>query len=385
VRRQSFSGRVAVTGVGMTELSSRSGRSELQLAVAAATAAVADAGLQPGDVDAVLCYHLNDSAPVNDVARALGLSGAVWTNEIYGGGTQSASILADAAMLIDAGTASTVLVFRALNGRSGKRMGQTGLRLGGGNEGQFLHPYGMAGPVNQFALSSARWMHDVGAGPKDLAAVVLQSRRLAMANPRAVRREGMTPQEYDAEPWIAEPLRRADCCQETDGAAALVITATERADRVKPGSPRVHTVLRGGGDGASRMDKSADLSAIFSRHLADPLWARSGLRPRDIGVALIYDAYSPVVLQQLEDFGFCARGSAGDLFRNGVTLPEGELPVNPHGGLLSEGYVHGFNNVAEAVRQLRGDAVAHQVADAQFALCTGFGGSYGSVAVLERG
>ena len=213
-------------------------------------------------------------------------------------------------MLVESRTATHVLVFRALNGRSGKRMGQTGLRLGGGNEGQFLHPYGMAGPVNQFALSSARWMHDVGARPDDLASVVVQSRELARDNPRAVRRAGMTREEYFAEPWIAEPLRRADCCQETDGAAALVISRTELADRIRPGSPRVHTVLRGGGDGASRMDKSPDLSAIFSRHLAEPLWARSGLRPRHVGVALLYDAYSPIVLQQLEDFGFCEPGGA---------------------------------------------------------------------------
>lgn len=381
--RQSFSGRVAVTGIGMTELSRASGRTPLQLAVEAGAAAIADAGATPAEIDAALCYHMNDSAPVNVVARALGLSNGIWTNELFGGGTQSASVLGDAAMLIDSGTASQVLVFRALNGRSGVRMSGAGLRLGGA-EGQFLHPYGMAGPVNLFALSTARWMHDVGAGPDDLAAVVLASRALAAANPRALRREPMDRAAYDASPWVAEPLRRADCCQETDGAAALVLTSADRADANRPGSPRVHAVVRGGGPGASAMDRSPDLSRIFSHHIAGPLWTAAGLSPRDIGLALLYDAYSPIVLQQLEDLGFCDRGEGGEMVRSGATAPSGALPVNPHGGLLSEGYVHGLNNVVEAVRQLRGEAVAHQVPDPEFALCTGFGGSYGSAAVLRR-
>ncbi|WP_225929477.1 thiolase C-terminal domain-containing protein [Rhodococcus opacus] len=261
-------------------------------------------------------------------------------------------------------------------------MGQAALRLAGG-EAQFTRPFGMAGPVNLFALAATRWMHDTGATEDDLGAVVCQSRTLAVSNPRALFREAMTRDDYLASPWISTPLRRPDCCQETDAGAALIVSRTDIADIVRPNSPRIVAVVRGGGAGASSMDKAADVSALFSHFLARKVWDTSGLTPADIDLAMIYDAYSPVVLQQLEDFGFCARGESGDFIRSGSTLPTGTLPVNPHGGLLSEGYVHGLNNVLEAVRQLRGTASSRQVPSPHVALCTGFGGSYGSAVILE--
>jgi len=350
VGRQGFSGRAAVAGVGMTSLSRASGKSVLELAVEASTAAIVDAGLTPRDVDAVLTYHLGDSVPVVYLARALGLDRIGWHNEIHGGGSQCASILGDAAMLVEAGVARTVLVYRALNGRSGPRMGQVPLRVGDGAESQFTLPYGMLGPVHLFALAAQRYVAESGV---DLADVVLRSRAAAAGNPRALRRTPMTRDDYLASPMVASPLRRADCCQETDGACALVVTAADRA----PGSPRVHAVVRGGGPGSSAMDKADDVGRIFSAYVAPALYDAAGMKPDDIDVALLYDAYSFLVPRQQEDFGLDAA-----------------VPVNPHGGLLSEGYVHGLNNVAEAVRQVR--------AGAGTALCTGFGGSYGSAAVL---
>lgn len=365
----------------MTDLSRKSGRTELSLAVSACRAALADAGLSARDVGAVLCYHLGDSAAVNQVATALGTPDGIWTNEIYGGGTQSASILGDAAMLIDAGIASSVLVFRALNGRSGKRMGQAALSLGAGAEGQFTVPYGMLGPVHLFALAAQRWMYESAASEEDLAVVVLQSRKLAADNPSAVLSEPLDMDGYRSSPIVATPLRRADCCLETDGAAALVVTSSAIADSSRPGSPRIHAVVRGGGPGASTMDTAENVSTLFSAYVAPTIYTASGMAPSDVDLALIYDAYSPIVLQQLEDFGLAPRGESGAFVRAGETLPSGSLPVNPHGGLLSEGYVHGLNNIVEAVRQLRGDGT-HQVASPGAALCTGFGGSHGSAAVL---
>jgi acetyl-CoA acetyltransferase len=346
-----FPGRAAVAGIGMTALSRDSGRTVLQLALEASRAALDDAGLAPSDVDAVLTYHLGDSVPVVYLARALGIRELGWHNEIHGGGTQCASILGDAAMLIDAGLARTVLVYRALNGRSGARLGQTALRVGDGAENQFTLPYGMLGPVHLFALAAQRYVAETGA---DLADVVIRSRAHAAANPRALQRTPMTRDDYLASPMVASPLRRVDCCQETDGACALVVTADA------PGAPRIHAVVRGGGPGSSTMDKSDDVTRSFSAYVAPKLYEAAGMKPADIDVALLYDAYSYLVPQQLADFGLDAA-----------------VPVNPHGGLLSEGYVHGLNNVAEAVRQVR--------AGAGVALCTGFGGSYGSAAVLTGG
>ncbi len=373
--RQGFSGKAAIAGVGMTTLTRASGRTELQLAAEASREALADAGIDRPD--AILSYHLNDSAPVLYLARELRMPELGWHNEIYGGGTQSASILADAAMLIDAGLAENVLVYRALNGRSGKRMNALGLKLGEGTEEQFTHPYGMAGPVHQFALAGQRYLHDAALTDVHTHAVVAQSRAHALRNPRAVRRERLDLPTYLDSPMVASPLRRLDCCQETDGACALVLTRADRA----PDAPRVHAVVRGGGSGASTMDKADDVTRIFSGHLAAPLYEAAGMKPDHIDVALLYDAYSWLVPRQLEDFGLIPRADLPVLLHAQEIAWNGRVPVNPHGGLLSEGYVHGLNNVAEAVRQLRGTGT-NQVPGAGVALCTGFGGSYGSAAVL---
>ncbi|WP_219469556.1 thiolase C-terminal domain-containing protein [Nonomuraea rhizosphaerae] len=353
---QPFAGKAAVAGIGMTALTRESGRSELDLAAEACRAACDDAGLAATDVDAVLSYHMNDSAPVVQVARTLGITRLGWHNDIAGGGTQAASVLGDAAMLIHSGLARNVLIYRALNGRSGKRMNTAST----GPQERFT--YGMAGPIPLFALAATRYLHDTGLGAEHLHAVVAQSRDNAKTNPRALRREPLSFEDYLAKPYVCTPLRTADCCQETDGACALVVSA------VLPG-PRVQAVVRGGGPGCSAMDRTPDVTTIFSAHVAPMLWEASGMRPADVDAALLYDAYSWLVPRQLEDFGLAGRAELGPYL-----LERRHAWVNPHGGLLSEGYVHGLNNVAQAVRELRNGR--------ETALVTGFGGSYGSAALL---
>lgn len=371
--------RAVVAGIGMTKLSRESGRTTLQLARDVCESALGDAGVAIGAVDAALTYHLNDAAPLTRVLAALGVTSIGWHHEYRGGGTYATSVLGEAARLVETGAATTVLVYRALNGRSGRRMGGVALPDPDDPDAEFVWPAGLRGPVNLFALACQRWLYETGLGERDMAAVVLASRRAARSNPRAIRREDLDLDGYLASPMVSAPLRRADCCQETDGGCALVVTTLDRA-RDLPHSPVViDTVLRGGGDGASDPWRAADPSRIFTGHLAAPFWAAAGVRPADVDVALLYDAYSYVVLQQLADLGFapveeCApRLGDGDL---GVV-------VNPHGGLLSEGYVHGMNNVIEAVRQLRGTGT-NQVPAAEVALCSGFGGSFGSLALLRR-
>ncbi|SDL87189.1 thiolase C-terminal domain-containing protein [Nonomuraea jiangxiensis] len=355
---QPFAERAAVAGVGMTALSRESGRTELELAVEACRAACADAGIAACDVDGLLSYHLNDSVPVVQVARALGIERLGWHNDIAGGGTQAASILGDAAMLIDAGIARNIVIYRALNGRSGKRMNTVSTGP------QERLTYGLAGPIPLFALAATRYLHDTGLTAEHLHAVVAQSRRNAEANPRAMRRSPLALDDYLARPYVCTPLRTVDCCQETDGACALVVSGVL-------GGPRVRAVVRGGGPGCSSMDRAADVTAIFSSYVAPMLWKASGMRPSDVDVMLPYDAYSWLVPRQLEDFGLVERADLG-----AYLLERRHAGVNPHGGLLSEGYVHGLNNVAQAVRELR--------AGREVALVTGFGGSFGSAALLVR-
>lgn len=350
--------RGTIAGIGMTPLTRASGKTELELAVEAARLACADAGLDPREIDAVLSYHLNDSAPVVQVARALRIDRLGWHNDISGGGTQAASILGDAAMLIGAGLARHVLIYRALNGRSGRRMNTVST----GPQERFTIPYGMAGPIPMFAMAATRYLHDTGLTEEHLHAVVAQSRENAASNDRALRRGPLSLEDYLARAFVCSPLRTVDCCQETDGACALVVSG------VLPG-PRIRAVVRGGGPGCSTMDRSPDVTAVFSTYVAPMLWTASGMHPTDVDVALLYDAYSWLVPRQLEDFGLVPRPDLG-----AYLLARGHAGVNPHGGLLSEGYVHGLNNVAQAVREVRGGTGV--------ALITGFGGSYGSAALL---
>ncbi|GAA4048272.1 acetyl-CoA acetyltransferase [Nonomuraea soli] len=346
----------AVAGIGMTALTRQSGRSVLSQAVQACREACADAGIAPGEVDGLLSYHLGDSVPVVQVARALGIERLGWHNDIWGGGTQAASILGEAAMLVSSGTARHVLIYRALNGRSGQRMNTVPT-----HHDDFTRRYGMAGPISMFALAATRYLHDAGLTEEHLHAVVAQSRENAAGNPRAQRREALGLGDYLAKPYVSTPLRTADCCQESDGAVALLVSGVL-------GGPRIRTVVRGGGPGCSAMDRAPDVTAVFSQYLAPELWERSGARPRDVDAALLYDAYSWLVPKQLTDFGIT--GEPGPYL-----MERAHAWVNPHGGLLSEGYVHGLNNVAQAVRELRGGR--------SLALVTGFGGSYGSAALLE--
>lgn len=372
----------AVVGVGATEISRNSGVPVGVLAARAVRAAVEDAGLTLADVDAIIDYQVGDSISAVALAASLGIREFGWVEDVSGGGQHAASILGRAAMLVDSGVAEVVVVFRALNGRTGKRMGQTTVGLS--DEGHFFAQYGLAGPPQLFALSATRFLHDRSMGPDDLAAVALQLRAHAVANPGALMREPLDRAMYDASPYVAEPLRRLDCCQETDAACAVVVTRLDRA-RGGPHAPVViRGVARGGGPGASSQDRAEDVAALFSRYVAGPLWRSAEMTSGDIDLAQLYDAYTWVVLAQLEDFGFAERGSAGQLIRSGGATYGGAIPVNTNGGLLSEGYVHGFNNVVEAIRQLRHEAGPRQVPDVATALVTGFSGSFGSAAVLTR-
>jgi acetyl-CoA acetyltransferase len=372
----------AITGIGCTEITRRSGVPVGVLAARAVRAAVADAGMELSDVDAIIDYQVGDSIPAVALARSLGIREFGWVEDIWGGGQHTASILGHAAMLVDSGAAEVVVVYRALNGRSGKRMGQTSVGLS--DEASYYGRYGLAGPAQLFALSAQHFLHHRGMGSRDLAAVAIQMRAHAVDNPGALMREPIDEAAYDASPFVAEPLRRLDLCQETDAACALVVTHRDRAGDGPRPAVAIRAVVRGGGAGASSPDRAADLSALFTRFLAPRLWDASGMSKGDLSVAQLYDAYTWVVLAQLEDLGFAGRGESGELVRSGGITRGGTIPVNPNGGLLSEGYVHGLNNAVEAVRQLRHEAGDRQIPDATVALVNGFSGSFGSMAILER-
>ena len=222
-------------------------------------------------------------------------------------------------------------------------------------------------------MVAQRYMHDYGATSEDFGRVAVADRKHAATNPAAwFYEQPITLEEHQASRWIVEPLHLLDCCQESDGGQALVVTTAERA-RDLPNPPAV-VVAGAQGSGHDQWTMTSfyrdDIAQLPEMEVvADELWTSSGLAPADIQTAILYDHFTPYVLMQLEEFGFCGRGEAKDFIRDGAIELGGRLPINTHGGQLGEAYIHGMNGIAEAVRQVRGTSV-NQVDDVEHVLVT---------------
>jgi acetyl-CoA acetyltransferase len=362
--------RVAIAGVGATEYSKDSGVSTLTLALRAIRTALDDAGLDHADVDGVACHRVGDSVQAVLVAQSLGVQDLRYHLDLFGGGSASHQVAASAAMAITTGMADCVVCWRALNARSGRRMGGTGQDAPDTLEFQYQAPYGYATPPQQFAMVARAYMDAFGVTAEDLGRVAIAQRANAVRNERALMRSRITMDDYLESRWIVEPFRLYDCCLETDAAVAVVLTSAERARDLR----RPVVLVSGAAFGAGHTlfsNHRGDLTRSAAADLAPRLFVAAGVGPGDVDVAELYDAFTPLVLQQLEDYGFCAKGEAAALVADGATALDGRLPVNTHGGHLSEGYVHGLNHLVEAVAQLRGTAGSRQVAGAEVALSTG--------------
>ncbi|MET8981547.1 lipid-transfer protein [Streptomyces sp. NPDC004539] len=361
--------RAAVTGIGATEFSKDSGRSELRLAAEAVRAAIEDAGLKPTDVDGMVTFTM-DTNPEVSVAQACGIGELAYFSRVhYGGGAACGTVL-QAAMAVATGIAETVVCYRAFNERSGRRFGAGVTRREPSAEGVALGwtlPFGLLTPASWVAMTAQRYLHTYGLTPDAFGEVAVVGRRYAATNPAAYfYGRPITLEDHAASRWIVEPLRLLDCCQETDGGQALIVTTPERA-RDLPNPPvLVAAAAQGAAKGQEQMTGfyRGDLTALPEMAaVADRLWTASSLTPDDIDVAILYDHFTPYVLMQLEAFGFCRPGDASGF------VAADTLPLNTHGGQLGEAYLHGMNGIAEAVRQLRGTAV-NQVPGAGTALVT---------------
>ncbi len=384
---QAFRDRAAIVGVGYTEFSKSSGVSTLTLALRAIRAALDDAGLALGAHDGGATPRVGDSVQAAVVAQALGIRDLHYHLDLFGGGSASASVVGSAAMAIATGLAECVVCWRAINARSEFRMGGTGRAAPDTVEFQYQAPYGYATPPQQYAMVARAWMAATGATSEDLGHVAIAERRWAIENERAMMRAPLTLAEYLGSRWIAEPLRLYDCCLETDAAVALVVTSAARARDLRHTPVLIRAAAFGGGHTLYNNGR-ADLTTSAAAQLAPRLFSQAGLGPEEIDVAEIYDAFTPLVLMQLEDYGFAKRGEAAGFVRAGGTARGGALPLNTHGGFLSEGYVHGLNHVAEATLQLRGACGRRQVAGAEVALSTGQPGYVAgttSAVILRRG
>ncbi|EME54308.1 lipid-transfer protein [Rhodococcus ruber BKS 20-38] len=376
---EGFARKAAIAGIGATEFSKNSGRSEWQLACESVLAALEDAQIGVEEVDGFALFTM-ETNPEIAVARALGIPELKFFSRIPHGGGGACAPVQQAALAVASGVADVVVVYRAFNERSGTRFGAGPPPFAyTANTDQeyrnWINPYGLLTPAQQEAFLARRYMHKYGATSADFGRISVLSRKHAAVNPRAWFYERpITLDDHQNSRMIADPLRLLDCCQESDGGQALVIVSTERA-RDLPHPPAVVSAAAQG-VGPQQISMSSyyreDIDEMPEVELvARQLWDQAGIDPDDIDAAILYDAFTPMVLLQLEEYGFCGRGEAKDFIADGNLELGGRLPVNTHGGQLGEGYIHGVNGIAEGVRLIRGTSVNQPGKDVANVLVTG--------------
>ncbi|WP_257014958.1 lipid-transfer protein [Rhodococcus sp. ACPA1] len=383
-------------GIGETAYTRRSGVSELALAVEASRRALEDAGLNPDDIDGLIRNDF-DTVTHNDLAHALGITDITYWGLNGAGGSAAPGQIAQAVAAIESGQATTVLVYRALNGRSGSdRYGQTRRGLdgpntvgGNGTYDEYFLPYGLAAAGQVYAMVAQRHMIEYGTTSAQLGSLATTIRKRAETNPRAqMGHRAMTLEDHQNSRTISQPLRLFDYCLETDGACAVVVTATDRArdGRRPPVLIRAVTMSTGAEPKGGVVFPSLfrdEYTTFPSKQAAQTLYSRAGLGPSDIDVAQFYDCFTITALVQLEDYGFCAKGEGGPFAASGAIDLGGQIPINTSGGHLSEGYIHGLNHVVEGVRQMRGESTG-QVPNASTCLVTGGSPAPTSALILRR-
>jgi acetyl-CoA acetyltransferase len=372
-----FSGAAAIAGIGATEFSMNSGRSELQLAAEATNAALLEAGIRPEEVDG-LCTFTFDSTAEADLFNAIGGRDLrFFTRTNFGGGGACAP-LGQAAMAVASGIANVIVCYRGMNERSNLRFGRTDFPAMPFTSDtpvrELSWAHGFRTAASGAAMVMRRYMHEFGATEEDFGRISVTARKYAASNPNArFFGKPITLDDYFSSRMVCDPLRLYDCCLESDGAVAIVVVRSERARDLKT------TPVKILGASQAACDQQMGLFDLYraditvsseARLVADQLYRQSGLHPDDVDIAILYDHFGPTIMLQLEACGFCGRGEAKEFIRDGELELNGRLPVNPNGGMVGEAYVHGMNGIAEAVRQLRGTAV-NQVEAPKVALATG--------------
>ena len=304
-----------------------------------------------------------DYDAIDEVALTshLGLKNLRWMSHTGYGGTGGNAVVVHAAAAIAAGLATTVVCYRALNERSGQRYGQvdfTHALLEGGGQQAFQAPWGMLAPIHQFGQFASRHMTEYGTTSRQFGEVAVTLRRHASMNPRAMMRTPITIDDHQNSRMIAAPLRLFDCCIESDGACAVIVTSANRARSFRNQPAWIMGAAQGSGTRAQGIVFRESLSVPESVNTARDVYRSAGVGAEEIDAVMIYDHFTPFVIISLEAYGFCPRGEGGAFVEGGRIAFDGALPVNTHGGNHSEAYIHGLPHVIEAVRQLRGTSTA---------------------------
>lgn len=376
--------RACIVGVGESGYAKRGSFAavgELGLAVKAIRAACDDAGLDVADIDGFLSFHDEKAGPT-ELAPALGISTWCYASRPWGGGGAGLpTAVLNAAMAIDAGVAKHIVIVRTIvqdRVRMGAAMGaQAACADGVAAPESYFVPFGLTPPMAIYALRARRHMARYGTTGDQLAAVAVTQRVYASRNPLAVFRTPLTVEDHHTARLVADPLRLFDCCMESDGASAVIVSSAERSKDLRQAPIYVRAV----GTATSHRWNSPitftepdDLLATSGHTAAaKELWDNAGIGPKEVDVAYFYDAATIAVILGLEDWGFCQRGDGGAFVADGETSASGSVPVNTHGGNLSEAYQQGLNHLIEGVRQLRGTS-HNQIGGAETAL---FGSALG--------
>ena len=390
--RWSLRDAVAIAGIGTTafDRAGTSGKTAFRLALEAAVAACSDAGVDPAALDGFVTYATEGTDPYT-LAQTLGCEATSFFDRYSGGGESLAATVHHAAMAIASGTAEVVLAYRSLSGRMvpTSASGATSAAIeNGGFRFSFLAPFGAFTPAHFYAMHARRHMIDFGTTSEQFGAYAVSANANAQRNPGAIHfGRPITLEDHQSSRMIADPYRLYDCTQEADGACAVVITSAERA-RDLPHPPAYLLAAAEGSGPADQLYNQLRHQSRFNTagmaEVAEVLYRRAGIGPGELDVAQIFETFTGQGVMALEDFGLCGRGEGGPFVESGaIRWPDGAIPINTAGGGLAEGYLHGFNNLIEAVRQLRGTSTS-QVAGAATCLVTSGPAAMPSSALILR-
>lgn len=378
--------RGSITGIGETLYSRSSHYSALEYQLQSSLLAIADAGLSPRDIDGVIPVGLT-GAPAEEFITNFGIADLRYSAVTPLGGASGIAAIQTAMAVIDAGICKHVLI---PSGRNVSNGASAGVRIHQMPQFHYIteyeYPLGSIAPAQLYAPMARRHMELYGTTSKQFAEVAVAVRSHALLSDNALMKKPMTIADHQASRMISDPFRLFDCSLESDGGAALVVSAADRAKNMRSHPVNVLGIAEGHPDSPSAITHRPDMTRLGLAKAAPIAFEMSGVSHADIDVAEIYDCFTWVVICQLEDMGFCAKGEGGAFVENGRLSLSGSLPTNTHGGLLSQAHMLGMNHIVELVRQLRRDGGKAQVENAQIGLVTGYGDlGDGAIAIMARG